>query len=295
MPAEGMVWKPKKELLSYEEVARLVHIFAGLGITHIRLTGGEPTLREDICALVESLAQVSGIKDISMTTNGIKLPKLAMNLRKAGLNRINISMDSLDPERFKTITRGIPLSKVLDGIEAARSAGFSPIKINAVMLKDVNEDEIFELVDFCGSKDLELRFIEYMPFEARWHRCVTESSIKTKLMTRFTLIPGATAGNAGPARIYRLKETYQTIGFISPLSQKFCSGCNRLRLMADGHLRTCLAHEDTPSLKSLLRGSYSDDTIESHIVRQVLGKPEGHGCEVEAGIPFQGVMTGIGG
>ena len=299
MPEEGMNWRPRSEILSYEEIARAVYVFAGLGIRAVRLTGGEPTLRSDICDLVAALSQIEGIDDLAMTTTGHTLERLAPRLAAAGLRRINVSIDSLQPERFRTLTRGGSLERVLAGIAAAQAAGMRPVKLNAVLLRGHNEDEIFDLIEFCAATPdtLELRFIEYMPFEARWHECVPAHEVRDVIATRYALVPdeeGHKVGR-GPARDWRIPALGVRVGFISPLSHRFCEGCNRLRLQMDGHLRTCLAHEDTPSLRDLIRGGASDAALEAAIRQMVLGKPDGHHCEVEGGTLFEGVMTGIGG
>jgi cyclic pyranopterin phosphate synthase len=256
-------------------------------------------MRADICTLVASLTQIKGIQEINMTTNGYTLPKLAKPLFKAGLRKANISLDTLDPHIFHKMSRGFSITPVLEGIEQALAVGFS-LKLNAVILKDTNEDAIFPLIDFCSTRNIILRFIEYMPFEARWHSCITSQEIQNRITERFTLssIQSDSASNAlhsGPAQNFWLTEKNMMVGFISPLSNRFCSSCNRLRLSAKGELRTCLAHEETPSLGMMLRNNATDEDIKRQIRIQVLGKKEGHLCEVESGTPFQGVMTQIGG
>lgn len=297
MPAEGMSWRPRDELLTYEEIARVVFVFAKLGIRQIRITGGEPTLRSDITQLISALSQIEGIDDLAMTTNAHTLGRLAPRLADAGLKRINISIDSLRPDRFKAITRGGSLSRVLAGIEAARAAGMTPIKLNAVLLRGQNDDEIFDLIDYCAAAggDLQLRFIEYMPFEARWHECVPAAEVRDRISERYAIVPDTSKVGAGPSKTWRIPALGLKVGFISPLSNRFCDSCNRLRLMVDGHLRTCLAHEDTPSLRDLIRTGASDDQLERAIRLMVMGKPDGHHCEVDGGTLFEGVMTGIGG
>ena len=297
MPAEGMSWIPRETLLTFEEIARIVSVFASLGIRKIRLTGGEPTMRSDITSLIAALSKIEGIDDLAMTTNGHTLARLAHPLADAGLKRINISIDSLKAKRFAALTRGGQLKRVLAGIEAARAAGLTPIKLNAVLLQGHNEDEIFDLVEYCAAAggDLQLRFIEYMPFEARWHKCIPSADVRRRLSTRYTLIPAMGTIGAGPAREWKIADNGLSIGFISPLSHRFCETCNRLRLMVDGHLRTCLAHEDTPSLRDLIRSGATDAQLTRAIQLMVLGKPDGHHCEVDGGTVFEGVMTGIGG
>ncbi|MDG1481698.1 MAG: GTP 3',8-cyclase MoaA [Myxococcota bacterium] len=297
MPAEGMSWVPRKELLTYEEIARIVRVFADLGIRQVRLTGGEPTMRADITQLIAALKATPGIDDLAMTTNGHTLPRLAPALAAAGLTRLNVSIDSLRPDRFAALTRNGNLERVLAGIEAARTAGLTPIKLNAVLLAGENDDEIFDLVEYAAAAqgDLQLRFIEYMPFEARWHRCVPAAEVRRRLATRYTLTRTPDKIGGGPSREWRIAENGLNIGFISPLSHKFCDSCNRLRLMVDGHLRTCLAHEDTPSLRDIIRKGATDAALAASIRTMVLGKPDGHHCEVDGGEVFEGVMTGIGG
>lgn len=294
LPEHGIQWTPKSDILSYEELARIVHVFAQLGIQKIRLTGGEPTMRADICTLIASLCQIEGIQEVNMTTNGYTLPKMAQPLYDAGLRKLNISLDTLDAESFHKMSRGFSIEPVLRGIERAREIGFS-LKINAVILNGINENAIFPLLDFCAPRNIVLRFIEYMPFETRWHQCVTSAEIQNRISQRYTLYPLSSDSLSGPAQTYWIPEQNMRVGFISPLSNKFCASCNRLRLSCKGELRTCLAHEEAPSLGSLLRNNATDTQLKHQILQQVLGKKEGHFCEVESGTPFQGVMTRIGG
>ncbi len=303
MPEEGMSWMPRDDLLSYEELGRVVRVFAAMGIERVRLTGGEPLIRRDITHLVDVIASTPGIADVAMTTNAHLLAPHAQALADAGLTRLNVSLDTLRADRFKALTRGGDLARVLTGIDAARAAGLTPIKINAVVLQGENDDEVEDLVEFFSrhAADTELRFIEYMPFEARWHQCVPARKLRERLARRWTLTPlrqvaGTGPGSgAGPARTWRIEETGLVVGFISPITEHFCATCNRLRLMADGHLRTCLAHEDTPSLRDLVRGGATDGDLDAAIRAMVMGKPWGHDCQVEGGQVFQGVMTSVGG
>ncbi|MFT4977841.1 MAG: cyclic pyranopterin phosphate synthase, partial [Myxococcota bacterium] len=285
MPAEGMSWRPREDLLSYEEIARVVYVFAKMGIRQIRLTGGEPTLRSDITDLVTAISQIEGIDDLSMTTNAHTLARLAPRLADAGLQRINISIDSLRPDRFKALTRGGSLERVLAGIDAARAVKMTPIKLNAVLLAGENDDEIFDLIDYCAASEgeLQLRFIEYMPFEARWYSCVPAAEVRARIQQRYDIVPDSDKVGGGPAKSWKIPSLGLKVGFISPLSNRFCEQCNRLRLMVDGHLRTCLAHEDTPSLRDLVRGGATDQVLEASIRNMVLGKPDGHHCEVDGG------------
>jgi GTP 3',8-cyclase len=294
MPADGFESMPRDELLSYEEIARLVRIFAGMGIQRVRLTGGEPLIRRDLERLVHELGQIPGITDIALTTNAHRLAGCAEELAASGLTRINVSLDSLDPERFSKLTRGGKLAKVLAGIEAAVAAGLTPVKINAVVLAGENEDELFDLVEYFKGPEYVLRFIEYMPFEARWHSCVPTRELRKRLKERWDMEPLGDRLGDGPAVNWQLSNGAR-VGFISPMSEKFCSTCNRLRLMADGHLRTCLSDDGTPSLRDFVRSGSTDEQIEQAIRAMVLTKREGHNATEEGGTPFEGVMTRVGG
>ena len=307
LPEDGAPQVPRKQILRYEEIERLVRIFAGLGIRKVRITGGEPTVRKDIETLVTKVAATDGIEEVALTTNGLSLAWFAPRLAAAGLRRVNVSLDTLDPERFAMLTRGGRLDRVLAGIEAARAAGLAPIKINAVLMEGVNDHEVVDLVEYFSphAADTELRFIEYMPFDpegtapptfSRLFRSVPARRVRERLGQRFTLVEGPPRGGAdGPAVGWRIAETGLKVGFVSPLSEHFCASCNRLRLVADGHLRTCLAHEDTPNLRDLVRGGATDAQLASAIRAMVMGKPEGHDCQIDGGRPFAGVMTGVGG
>lgn len=296
MPVQGLNWIPRADILRYEELARIARVFTRLGVRRVRLTGGEPTVRRDFVELVQALGAL-GLDDLAMTTNAHTLEALAAPLAKAGLRRVNVSLDTLDPALFRELTRGGDLDRVLAGIDAARACGLTPIKINAVVLRGVNDHELPALVEHFArhARDTSLRFIEYMPFEERWHQSVPCRELRDRLAETYTLVPDRASAGVGPARCWRIAENGLQVGFISPLSEHFCATCNRLRLMADGHLRTCLAHEDTPSLRDLLRGGATDDELESAIRTMVYGKPSGHDCQIEGGNTFEGVMTGIGG
>lgn len=304
MPAEGLAWVPRRELLTYDEIGRLVWIFAGMGVRRVRLTGGEPTVRRDILQLVRKIGAVPGLSDIAMTTNGHLLAPLAKDLAAAGLRRINLSIDSLDPDRFGRLTRGGDLAAVLRAIDASVAAGLCPVKLNMVVIGGENDSEILAMARYAAERPeaLILRFIEYMPFQDRWHSSVPSAKIREILSTEWSLSPASEADRGpggGPARYWLAKRPGQAIplrlGFIAPLTEHFCASCNRLRLLADGQLRTCLAHEDNPSLRDLLRGGASDEEIAAVIRRIVDNKPAGHEAEALGGRNFQGVMTAIGG
>lgn len=298
MPEEGLNWVPRKELMTFEEIARSVRVMAACGIRKVRLTGGEPTVRSDILSLIRSISAIDGIEDVAMTTNGHTLASLAPQLSEAGLSRINVSIDSLQPKRFANLTRGGNLDRVLSGIQMARAYGLAPIKLNVVILRGHNEDELFDFVEFCSenASDTHLRFIEYMPFEERRFQSVPSAELRQRLAEQYTLETGIRRSQTdGPAQSLSIRETGLRVGFISPLSEHFCATCNRLRLMADGHLRTCLAHEPTPSLRDLIRSGITDTQLTKEIQAMVLGKPVGHECEIDGGTLFEGTMTAIGG
>lgn len=296
LPAEGVRWMPRDHLLSYEEIARLVRVFARLGVTGVRLTGGEPTVRRDLPDLIAALSAIEGIEDIAMTTNGHLLAGHASELARAGLRRVNISLDTLDPERFKALTRGGRVDRVLAGIEAALAAGLGPVKINCVVVRDHNEDDVVELVRHFGAwpDRVVVRFIEKMPFRNEGWQVVPSAVLRERLSRELTLEPVPRAVGQGPAGNWRVAETGQLLGFISPMTEHFCQACNRLRLGADGDLRTCLSRDDTPNLRDTLREGIDDDALEQLLRRMVWGKVAGHEAHTGARA-FEGVMTQIGG
>lgn len=295
LPPEGLSWMPRADLLTYEEIARIVGVMAQMGVRRVRLTGGEPTIRRDIVALVREVAHLPGIEEVSMTTNGHLLADLAGDLRAAGLTRVNISIDSLDPERFSRLTRGGRLDAVLAGIAAARAAGLRPIKLNMVVMAGENDDEIVPMAEafLPHAADTVVRYIEYMPFEARRHTNVAAATMRERLAVLGPVVPVEDHGGGGPARYWQVGDL--KVGFIAPLTEHFCATCNRLRLQADGHLRTCLGYEKTPSLRDLLRGGATEAELAAAIEAIVLTKPAGHAAETEGGRNFEGVMTAIGG
>jgi cyclic pyranopterin phosphate synthase len=301
MPAEGLDWLPRADVLTYEEIARLVRVLAGTSVRKVRLTGGEPTVRAGIVDLVRMIAEVPGIEDLAMTTNAHTLAGLARPLAAAGLKRVNVSIDALDPALFAQITRGGDVHRVLDGIAAALDAGLGPVKLNCVVLKDVNDAEVVPLVErFAPTPDVQVRFIEYMPFsrvDATKHH-LPARVLRERLAGRFTLEPLPRPAHGGPAVQWRLRETGQVVGFVSPITEHFCDACNRLRLQADGHLRTCLSREALPSLRDLVRAGLDDAALERVLRERVWGKVAGHEAhlpEDEGFRPFDGAMTPIGG
>jgi GTP 3',8-cyclase len=301
MPADGLDWIPREDLLTYEEITRIVAVLARLGVRKVRLTGGEPTVRRDLVRLVSAIASIPGIEDVAMTTNGLRLVTMAAPLAAAGLRRVNVSLDDIDPERFAALTRGGDVHEVLRGIAAARAAGLVPVKINAVVVAGVNDDAPLRLVrHFADTPDIEVRFIETMPFERvdRRERHVPASTIRASLAAALSpLDPLPSANFAGPAVRWRLRDTGQVVGFVSPITEHFCEACNRLRLQADGHLRTCLSREAQPSLRTLLREGLDDDGLERELRGRLWAKVAGHEAHLQgdARRTFDGDMTSIGG
>lgn len=300
MPAEGLDWMPREALLTYEEVVRIARVLVGMGIHRIRLTGGEPTVRRDLPELVRALGGLDGLHDLSMTTNGHLFAARAREFAESGLKRVNISIDTLDPDQFRTLTRGGDLDRVLAAIQAAVDAGLTPVKLNAVMVAGDNDAQLHALVERFAplAPNVQVRFIEAMPFSGavRERTHLSTAAMKARLGERYTLEPAARQVGGGPATTFNLAENGLTVGFISPITEHFCHSCNRLRLQADGHLRTCLSRDPTPSLRDLIRGGVDDDTLAHAIRTQVWGKVAGHEAHHEEGWrAFEGVMTRIGG
>ena len=266
------------EWLTFAEIERVIRVFATLGTRRIRITGGEPLVRPHVSELAQRLSCLPGIDDLSLSTNATRLAKHAPALKQAGISRINVSLDSLRAERFKTITQG-KLDKVLNGLMAAKAVGFHPIKINMVVMRDVNEDEVEDMVKFCLQHDFTLRFIETMPVgdtgRAAAGQFISLDTIKTRLANQFELLP-ATMPGGGPARYVQVAGTNLRIGFITPLSQHFCDTCNRVRLAVDGTLYMCLGQNDKYELRPLLRAGLSDAELKQHILQAINLKPERH-------------------
>jgi len=296
---EDMKFQPLRELMSDQELLTLVRIMAELGVTKIRLTGGEPAVRPNLVELVREINQIPGIQEISMTTNGLLLPQLAEPLARAGLDRVNISIDTLDPAKFKEITRWGNLDAVWAGLEAAEAAGLCPVKINAVVTRGFNDDEAVDLARLSLNHAWQIRFIELMPFgsEAGFAQEAVVSSAETRETIEAELgplheIPGYDGHD--PARPYRLAGARGSLGFISSVTEPFCAGCNRLRLTADGSLRLCLLRDGELGLLSLLRQGLDVDAIKQQIITSVYDKPWGHGLP-GGEIPQLRLMSQIGG
>ncbi len=280
MPAGGVPKLPHEEILRYEELLRLVRVAISLGIEKVRLTGGEPLLRRGLVGFVRALSTL-GLADISITTNGTLLASCARELRAAGLTRLNISLDTLRPERFAAISGTDMLAEVLAGIEAAEAAGFGPIKINVVAMAGLNEDEIEEFGRLSIDKPYRVRFIELMPIgrQAGWRpeRYLSGADIKARLRPLGRLYPlGSRKSFDGPARRFRFSGARGEIGFINPISRHFCPSCNRLRLTADGRLRACLFSDNEVDIKRALRSGLSDDDLRAVFRQAIAGKPRRH-------------------
>ena len=269
------------EWLNFDEIERIIRAFGVLGTRRIRITGGEPLVRHNLAELAGRLSPLAGIEDLSLSTNATRLAKQAAGLQDAGISRINVSLDTLKHDRFKTLTGG-KLSKVLEGLMTAKSVGFKPIKINTVALKGINDDEFEDMVEFCIEHDFTLRFIETMPMGSTGRDATDHyldlQTVKAKLAKRFELVPGVMPGG-GPARYVQVAGTDLRIGFITPISQHFCDTCNRVRLSVDGTLYMCLGQDEQYPLRDIIRAGCSDEELQQHIRNAIQLKPERHEFE----------------
>jgi cyclic pyranopterin phosphate synthase len=278
---EEMTFLPRKEILSLEELFLVAKAFVDLGVTKIRLTGGEPLVRSDVLSLVERLGQLSDLKELLMTTNGAQLDKYAEPLRAAGVTRVNVSIDSLNAERFKRISRVGKLDKVLEGIDAARTAGFDRVKLNSVIMRGYNEDEVIDLAEYALARDIDIAFIEEMPLgeasdHAREDTTCSNAWVRKLLSSRFELSESA-AKTAGPSRYVDVKGYRSRIGFISPVTHNFCGDCNRVRVTVEGRLLLCLGNEHSMDLRAILRAAdFSESMLRDAIVAAMDLKPERH-------------------
>jgi len=275
VPAEGVQCRPHAEILTYEEIERFVRVVAGLGIRKIRLTGGEPLVRKDVVRLVEMIARVPGIDDLAMTTNGIFLNRYAEALKTAGLMRLNISLDTLSPEKFREITRCDELPRVLEGIAAAGRAGFDRIKLNALAIRDLSEDDVVPLARFAREHHLELRFIEFMPVDGdrKWSgdRVLSGGEILQMLSREIgPLEPASSNGSSAAARQFRYVDGGGCVGVVRSVSEPFCAKCNRLRLTSDGNIRNCLFSRQKWEVRPLLRSDASDGQL-AELIRAAVG------------------------
>ena len=280
MPAEGMAWLAREQLLSYEEIARFARVALSLGVQGIRLTGGEPTVRADLPVLVRLLDQLRPGLDLSITTNGLKLVAMADELKDAGLKRVNVSLDTLDRERFHQIARRDRLHEVLEGLAAAKRAGFAPIKINAVLMRGFNQHDALPLARWAREEGFELRFIEWMPldFQHTWSRekLVPASEILDAIHAELPLEPAAGEDPSAPATVYRYLDGGGRVGVIASVTRPFCGHCDRIRLTADGQIRTCLFSLEEYDFRTVMRGGGTDDDIVRLLVSAVHRKQPGH-------------------
>ena len=298
--AEDMTFLPRNQVLSLEEIHRVARLFVGLGVGKIRLTGGEPLVRKGIVGLCERISALPGLRELVMTTNGSQLTKLATPLARAGVKRLNISLDSLNPLKFRTITRTGDLNQVLAGIDAARDAGFERIKLNSVIMKGRNDDEVKNLVDFAIAREIDISFIEEMPLghvgRSRGEAFFSSDEVRD-LITPHHELGESAASSDGPARYQSLLQHPRTrIGFISPHSHNFCSTCNRVRLTVEGRLLLCLGHENSVDLRELLRLHADDDgplldAVQSGLQR----KPAKHEFSSEGDVQIVRFMNASGG
>ncbi|MBI4690917.1 MAG: GTP 3',8-cyclase MoaA [Nitrospirae bacterium] len=294
---EGFSHIGHKAILTYEEISRVVGIASGLGVRKVRITGGEPLIRKDITLLAALIKKIPGIEDLSITTNGILLERYAEELAKAGVDRVNVSLDSLRPERYGKITNGGDIGHVLRGIEAAEKTGLIPIKINVVPIRGINDDEIRDFAEITLNSPYHIRFIEFMPYgSGLWspRKYIPCDEIKSTVETIGPLLPVRIRKN-GPSRYFRLKNSQGVIGFISAVTHHFCEDCNRLRMTADGKLRPCLFSETKIDLKPAIRDNSSDDEIKRLLELAVAVKPRGHNINDGGDLKLFQSMSQIGG
>jgi len=287
--SEDMAFLQREEVLSLEECSRLVRVFVSLGVSKVRITGGEPLVRKNALWLFEELGKLDGLKDLVLTTNGSQLEKKATALKKAGVKRINISIDSLNAERFKKITRTGDLNKVLTGLQASIDEGFEAIKINTVLMRGSNDDEAADLVQFAINQKIDISFIEEMPLgevdHTRESSFVSNADTLKLLQDKYSLLP-STESTGGPARYWRVANSHTKIGFISPHSHNFCESCNRVRITCKGELYLCLGQEDRIDLMPLLRDNPDDDApLIAAILDSMRIKPKGHDFDLRRAEP----------
>ena len=272
------VWLPHNEILTFEEIYRVASLFARMGVENIRLSGGEPLMRRDIEQLVELLSGIPNLRGFSMTTNGFLLAEKAVSLKQAGLQGITVSLHSLKPERFSQITGGGPFGRVIEGIKAAKSSGFNPLKINAVIIRGCNDDEIVDLASLAVEGDVTVRFIEYMPFDGERHwgmdKVVSGKEIVGKIRERYELVPAPRPAGS-TAQLYEFEDGKGEVGVITSITKPFCADCDRIRLSADGKIVPCLFDKTGFDLRPLLRTGASDDIITNFMRQAVLQKAPG--------------------
>lgn len=298
-PPIAREWQPKKNILTFEEIERIVRVAVDLGIEKIRLTGGEPLLRKDLPRLVERLARLEGVKDLALTTNGFHFKEQAQTFRDAGLRRISFSLDSLDPANFRRMTGRDGLQEVLDSIAAAQEAGLTPVKVNAVVIRDINDHEVEALAEFAARQKFIMRFIEFMPLDSAraWLKdlVVPGHEILKRLQARFDLRPVVSQSRSETAKRWQIAEHGGEIGIIAPVSEPFCGHCNRIRLTADGKIRTCLFSVPEHDLRTPLRNGATDDGLRELLKAVVLLKEDRHHIGEPEFVPPSRSMSCIGG
>jgi cyclic pyranopterin phosphate synthase len=298
--SEDMTFLPRAQVLTLEEIYTLARAFTELGVTKLRLTGGEPLVRRNILWLVREMGKLPGLEELTLTTNGSQLQRLAGDLHDAGIKRINVSLDSLDETRFRTITRIGDLNKVLRGVEAARAAGFKRLKLNTVILKNRNEDEILDLVDYVVERGMDISFIEEMPLglvddHDRALTFYSSDDVRREIETRYRLTP-TTETTGGPARYFRVADTDSRVGFISPHSHNFCESCNRVRVTVQGRLLLCLGQEHSVDLRHVLRAYPGEDApLRRAIIDSMAIKPRGHDFDLNRQVVIMRHMSVTGG
>jgi cyclic pyranopterin phosphate synthase len=280
MPETGVALSQHRDILRFEEIARLVMVAMQLGISRVRLTGGEPLTRRGISRLIELLAANSRLEDLALTTNGLLLASLAAELKQAGLKRVNLSLDTLKPERYRDLTRGGELKAAWNGLEKALEAGLHPVKVNTVLIRGFNDDEILDFCRLAYELPVQVRFIEFMPIGeiGFWKpdSVVAGDEVREAMARKYRLEPDNTGVGSGPAQYWRMESGRGLVGFISAMSHSFCSGCNRLRLTADGRLRACLYDLQEQDVKTPLRNGAGDQELKEIFREAVLAKPERH-------------------
>jgi GTP 3',8-cyclase len=297
MPNEGIQWKTKEQLLTFEEIERIAKVFVRLGIRKIRLTGGEPLVRKNLEALIEKLADIPGVETLAMTTNATLLAPKAQLLHDLGLSALNISLDTFHPEKFAQITRRDDFETVMTGLQTALSVGFASLKLNCVVMSDFNDDEVLDFATFAYDKPLNVRFIEYMPFKDNdWQpgKVVTFAQMKEQIESKYRLIPIETERSA-VGKDFSMAGGRGTVSFISSISDSFCSTCNRLRLTADGSIKSCLFYPAESNLRDALRQGASDEELEEMILYALSVKPEAHPPAEEIATGENRAMIEIGG
>jgi cyclic pyranopterin phosphate synthase len=299
MPADNVEFMNRSNLLSFEEIVRVVNIVSKMGIRRIRLTGGEPLMRKDLSHLIRMIKDVDLIEDIAMTTNAYFLKEHAQELKDAGLKRLNVSLDALDPEKFKDVNRRDCLDQVLEGLKEANRVGFKSIKINAVAVRNFSETEIMDLIEMGRSDGFEIRFIEFMPLDAdrSWERdkVLFGHEILDSIKKKYDLVPVDNSLEIGPASEYNFADGKGKIGIITAVSNPFCDHCNRIRMTADGKLRTCLFSTNEHDLKTLIRNGASDEDIGKAVHDAVLIKEPGHKINLDSFEQPERAMYAIGG